>query len=300
MSTPAVSVILPTYNRAPVLARAMRSVLAQTFTDLELIVVDDGSSDHSETVVRSFDDPRVAYIKREHGGSVAVARNTGIGKARAPLIAFQDSDDEWLLDKLERQVSALETAGERTGLICGGYIVLPVRGAAHRVRPTERMQNGDWDASNIFNFQFIAPTWLARRETLELAGGFDESLPNMEDWEFSFRLFLHTRIRVLDEPVLMKHGSADGLNAIKASRIASLKQIIQHHGKLWNEHPRILANLYNKLGHCQCMHGEMVDGRANLRHALRLDSASRKRWLYWLAAWSGRRNYKRLLDFAAN
>lgn len=300
MSTPAVSVILCTYNRAPVLARAIRSVLAQTFDDFELIVVDDGSTDTSEQIVTSFDDPRLIYLKREHAGNVAALRNTGIRAARAPLIAIQDSDDEWLIDKLARQIDVLQNAGPDTGLICGGYLVLPVRGAARRVRPTQRMQSGDWDAGNIFHFSFIAPTWLARRQALEDAGGFDETLPNLEDWEFAFRLFQLTRIRVIDDPVLMKHGSADGLNAIKASRIASLQQIIERHGGLWEQHPHNLASLHNELGRCQCMHGQMAAGRANLYRGLRLDATSPKRWLHWLTSFLGRRAYNRLLHFAAH
>lgn len=300
MSNPEVSVILCTYNRAPVLARAVRSVLAQTFSDLELIVVDDGSTDTSEQIVAGFKDPRVVYLKREHRGNVAALRNAGIRAARAPLIAIQDSDDEWLIDKLERQMDALQSAGPDTGLVCGGYIVLPIRGAARRVRPTLRMQNGDWDAGNIFYFNFIAPTWLARLQTLENAGLFDETLPNLEDWEFAFRLFQSSRIRVIDDPVLMKHGSADGLNAIKASRIVSLQQIIERHGDLWQQHPRNLASLYNELGRCQCMHGQMSAGRANLYRGLSLDAASPKRWLHWLTSFLGRSAYNRLLHFAAH
>src|SRR3989344_1865760 len=98
-----VSVVLPTYNRAHTLERAVRSVLNQTHKDFELIVVDDGSTDNTRDIVVSFADGRIRYIKHESNKGVAEARNTGIGASRASLIAFQDSDDEWLPHKLALQ-----------------------------------------------------------------------------------------------------------------------------------------------------------------------------------------------------
>lgn len=295
MTAPAVSVVLPTYNRAPILGRAIRSVLAQSFRDLELLVVDDGSTDETREVVGSFQDTRVHYLPQAHHGSPAVARNIGMREASAPLVAFQDSDDEWLIDKLARQLSALQAAGSGTGLICGGYIVSPVAADAHYQGADARMQAGDWSPGNILDFRFIAPTWLARRETLLAAGGFDETLPNLEDWEFAFRLFQQTRMVALDSPLLLKHGSDDGLNAVKTSRIASLQMILREHGKLWHRHPRILARLHYQLGRLQCLKGDMRAGRSNLMRAIRLHTVVPKRWLYWGASLLGHRTFVRLI-----
>ena len=105
-----VSVIIPTYNRAHLIKRSAMSVLNQTYSNLELIIVDDGSTDNTEEVVKSIDDNRVIYIKQSNQGACA-ARNNGIDHAKGEFIAFQDSDDVWHVDKLEKQLKCLNETG---------------------------------------------------------------------------------------------------------------------------------------------------------------------------------------------
>ena len=99
--SPRVSVIIPTYNRAHLIGRAIQSVLAQTYQDFEVIVVDDGSTDNTEEVVLNFGSEKMRYIRHGTNRGVAAARNTGIRNARGEYIAFQDSDDEWYPNRLE-------------------------------------------------------------------------------------------------------------------------------------------------------------------------------------------------------
>src|SRR4030043_1337098 len=103
-AAPTVSVIIPTYNRAHLVGRSIRSVLNQTYQDLEVIVVDDGSKDNTAEIVRGITDPRIVFLKHEKNRGVSAARNTGLKAARGKYIAFQDSDDEWLPQKLEKQL----------------------------------------------------------------------------------------------------------------------------------------------------------------------------------------------------
>jgi len=116
---PAVSVVIPLYNKGPYIARALNSVLAQTFQDFEVIVVDDGSTDDGAEVVRGFDDPRIQLIQQENRG-VSAARNRGIEAARAELVAFLDADDEWLPGFL-RTIKRLRQKYPRFGAYVTSY-----------------------------------------------------------------------------------------------------------------------------------------------------------------------------------
>ena len=117
---PVVSAIIPTYNFGRFLGEAIQSVLDQTFTDFELIVVDDGSTDDTREVVGSFNDSRIRYIYQENRGLPA-ARNTGIKASRGEYIAFLDSDDIWLTQNLELKVKSLDSHPD-AGLVCSdGY-----------------------------------------------------------------------------------------------------------------------------------------------------------------------------------
>src|SRR5690242_14976762 len=116
---PSVSVIIPTYNRARFVGEAVASALAQTLPPLEVIVVDDGSTDDTADVVARLNDPRVVYLRQENAGP-ATARNTGVEAARGDLIALLDSDDRWLPRKLELQVPLFEGDG-KIGLVYGGF-----------------------------------------------------------------------------------------------------------------------------------------------------------------------------------
>src|SRR5690625_3525723 len=117
---PTVTVVIPTYNRAHVVHRAIDSVLGQTFADFELIVVDDGSTDGTEAVLSTYTDPRIRYLVQLVNRGVSAARNRGIKEARGEFVAFLDSDDEWFPEKLERQVNRFKRAPDNVGLVyCG-------------------------------------------------------------------------------------------------------------------------------------------------------------------------------------
>jgi len=137
MNYPLVSVVIPSYNRAATIGKAIESVLAQTFADFELIIVDDGSSDGAQldSVLRRFGDPRLRLVRHPVNRGVSAARNTGIDGARGRFVAFLDSDDFWLPAKLEKQVhAALGTADpERCVCLCKTRIVM--QGDWERVRP---------------------------------------------------------------------------------------------------------------------------------------------------------------------
>ena len=118
--SPKVSVIVPTHNRADLIEYSIRSVLAQTYPDFELLVVDNGSTDSTRSVVDGIGDPRIRYIYQENSGGPAGPRNTGIRESRGEYVAFLDSDDLWVPTKLARQVEVLEKR-PAVGLVYGQF-----------------------------------------------------------------------------------------------------------------------------------------------------------------------------------
>ena len=171
---PAVSVVIPLYNKGPHIARALTSVLAQTFQDFEVIVVDDGSTDDGTEVVRGFDDPRIRLIQQENQG-VSAARNRGIEAARAELVAFLDADDEWLPGFLET-VLRLRTLYPDAGLYGTAYEVHFPGSVVQRIHiksEGDRLLSSYFGAlvnfgSNIFNSSSFA----APKEVLIEVGGY--------------------------------------------------------------------------------------------------------------------------------
>src|SRR5919106_1816578 len=118
---PKVSVIIPTYNRVESLPLAIKSVLAQTFQDFEIIVVDDASHDNTPAVIARFNDERIRYIRHDTNKKISASRNTGVLNSRGSYIAFLDDDDEWLSEKLQLEVDLLDNSPLKTGAVYTGF-----------------------------------------------------------------------------------------------------------------------------------------------------------------------------------
>ena len=183
-----VSIIIPAYNRAGFLGEAIHSVLAQTFTDFEVIVVDDGSTDNTSDVVRTFADPRVEYIRQNNQGP-AGARNAGIRASTGECVTFLDSDDTLLPRKLEIQARALD-AHHELGLVASGYEFIDEGGRLLREeRPWIGRASPDLPSILLGG---LAPVHavMVRRAWLDQVGGFDVRFRAAEDMDLWYRLSL--------------------------------------------------------------------------------------------------------------
>jgi glycosyltransferase involved in cell wall biosynthesis len=201
---PLVSVVIPAYNRAAVLGRAIDSVLQQSLGDLEIIVVDDGSSDGTAAQAARCDDPRLRVLRHDTNRGAAAARNTGIRAAAGGVIAFLDSDDEWLPEKLERQVAALQRAPEDVLMSTTGYWMLRERSREIRERTPKNVK--DWGAA-LRSGCVLSPgsTAMIRREAFAIHGLFDEELRRLEDWDWLLRYVAKHDILVVPEPLARIH-----------------------------------------------------------------------------------------------
>lgn len=301
-STPLVSVVLPSYNRAHLLPRAIDSVLAQSYRNLELIVSDDASTDNTATVVSAIRDPRLRYLRCDSNGGAGHARNRGLALARGALLAFQDSDDEWAPHKLERQVEALMTAAADVGMVCCAYRKR-YRGqdAGEKLYlPDAASIAGDCEHVLLGGFHYITPTWLMRRECLDTAGLFDETLPNREDWELIFRVIPRWRIVVLPEILVTKHETAGSLEENHRACITSYTMILERYRERWHRHPSLRAIHYRNMARAHAALDEPRQARSALKMVVRLDPRS---WRDWLSLLLGIKAYtsivrlkNRLLD----
>ncbi|MBW2623476.1 MAG: glycosyltransferase [Deltaproteobacteria bacterium] len=226
--TPMVSVIIPSYNRAGILSRAIDSVLAQTFRNFELIVVDDGSSDETPEVLEGYRD-RLKALTIRHGG-VSAARNRGIKEAGGEFIALLDSDDSWLPEKLAVQTDFF--IRNPSARICQTGEIWHRRGK--RVNPGKRHQKPSGD---IFypslKLCLVSPsTVMIGRDIFDDVGLFDESLPACEDYDLWLRISARFPVYLIDRALTIKTGGhADQLSRIVKSldkyRIKSLLKLLQ-------------------------------------------------------------------------
>ncbi|HUP91360.1 MAG TPA: glycosyltransferase [Solimonas sp.] len=267
---PAISVILPTFNRAATLQRAIDSVLVQSFRDFELIVVDDASTDATPALLGSIGDARLRVLRLPHNRGAAGARNQGIRAASGGWVAFQDSDDVWLPAKLEQQYALAAQAPTEVGLVLGGYTVHTADGHLH-IRPAATLGGADPRPDLLDGWPIITPTWLVRRDVLLAVGGFDETYPCLEDWDLVFRLSDACRIRAVPGPLLVKHGSLDSVCADPYRMQRALQRILETHLHRWHGQPQRLARRLAHLGVLQFRTGQRGRARSTLARALRTD-----------------------------
>jgi len=198
-SAPAISVVVPAHNAADTVGETIESALRQTMGDLEVIVVDDGSSDDTGARVEAIADPRLRLVRQENGGAAA-ARNAGIRQARGEWVAFLDADDVWLPHKLEVQLAVLEANPGVSAVQSGAYFV------DDRLRPLEvrRCFQPDDSLLTFLRFQNLpnaASTWVIQRGALERFGMFDASLAILEDWDISIKAARHCDPISIEEPL---------------------------------------------------------------------------------------------------
>lgn len=181
---PTVSIILPTYNRVGSVQAAIHSVLAQTYIDYELIVVDDGSTDETASHVREIADPRLIYVLHPQNKGAAAARNTGMRMARGDYIAFLDSDDTWHPQKLEVQVEFLKNSPDQVGGCVTSYrLVFEDHSVIREIAMEPSFYEQSLKGCNLSP----GSTLLFKKECLDKVGFQNETLKRFEDWEWQIR-----------------------------------------------------------------------------------------------------------------
>jgi glycosyltransferase involved in cell wall biosynthesis len=282
---PTVSVVIPAYNRAASIRGAIESVLRQTWQDFELLIVDDGSTDGTLQAAAQIADPRIRLIENPRNMGAAGARNTGIAEARGAWVAFQDSDDEWLPEKLAKQMARLEADHRYVGAYCG---LLTLGGLdAHA---GERLQlryvpdpgitpvDGDILVPLLRANMISTQTLVVRRDIILALGRFDEDTTPIEDWDFVLRLVCRGPIAFVDEPLVHQRFSTNSITRNMARRLTSRIRLVEKNLVLFERHPGLLARQYQIIANGYTAAGDLGQARRYLARARRLDAANPRIW----------------------
>lgn len=239
---PAISIILPTYKRAHVLGRAIRSILNQTFQDFELIIIDDNSKDGTEEIVRGFNSEKIKYVCQAVKTSPAAARNNGVRLAQGRYVAFLDSDDEWMPDKLTRQFTELEKTPSEVGVIYSRCCLI-TNNIKTYVPPTWVNPKEGKIFCSLLKMSFVyLQSALVKRECFTRVGLFDENFRVAEDYDLFLRLSKIYHFRYIDEPLVIIYPQTDSISRNQNAHLASTRRLLEKYLEDIKPDKRLLAH----------------------------------------------------------
>jgi glycosyltransferase involved in cell wall biosynthesis len=235
-AAPKVSIVMPSYNRARFIGEAIESVLAQRYEDWELLIIDDGSTDNTATVVESYlkRDRRIAYIVQEQNRGIAYTRNNGVAQSRGCYIAMLDSDDAWASpEKLGLQVAALD-ADPGLGIIGTWQVVVDEKGVATGDRVTFPQSDADIRAMEIHQNVLSQSSVVFRKEAFEKAGGYDACFSVNDDHDLWLKIGRSYRFAILPRYDLRYRRHPGNITSTR--RVAAAKEeleILKRHRRFY-------------------------------------------------------------------
>jgi glycosyltransferase involved in cell wall biosynthesis len=275
---PNVSVIIPTYNRAEFVRAAINSVLRQTFQSFEVIVVDNGSTDHTKDIVQEFTDSRIKYLRIGVNNGVSPARNLGILHSSGKYVAFLDDDDEWLPEKLQLQVSVMENSPPAVGGVYTGlYKVERSSGSLiEQIKPSKR--GNLFDELCIENCIGTASTVLLRKECVTKAGLFDENIVVGEEYDLWIRISREFNFECIDKPLVnyslhMNNATMNYMNSATidySDVISGFEAQNKKYGSWFASNSKAYSERFLSLGVLYCYTGNTTKGREAFLKAIKL------------------------------
>ncbi len=262
-----VSIIIPTYNRANLIAESIHSVLQQTYTDFELLIIDDGSDDNTEEIITSLKDDRIKYFKKPHSGHTSILKNFALSIAKGELIGFNDSDDVWKKDKLLQQVELMH-ANSSAGFCMSD--VTTFRNDIVLIPRSYQLQN-TIVCENIFtklkNGKMLVynPTLLIRRECFDKVGLFNEKMLS-GDYQFNMRLSYFYKAAIIYDTLVLRRAHDSNMSELMpfenyAEYIETYDYLYQHKMVSLFDVCKAKSNAFLKIG-------KIYSSRGNKRKAI--------------------------------
>jgi len=291
---PEVSVVIPTYNRAHLISRAIQSVLSQSYQNLEIVIVDDGSIDNTEEVIKSFKDGRIVYIRHDKNKGASAARNTGIKASKGKYIAFQDSDDEWFPDKLELQVKAFNTSSSKVGVVyCGFY---RIEADKKIYIPGDNVAQKEGDIHNeLLKGNFVGtPAVLVKKECFKNVKYFNENMPALEDWELWIEFSKHYLFKYINKPLLNSYSTPNSVNLNSKNLLKAREIVLSTHLNDFNKNKNILSDHYFGIAVDYYSNGDLETGKHYLINSVKTNPFNVKAVSRLLVLLSGQRTFLKL------
>jgi glycosyltransferase involved in cell wall biosynthesis len=288
-SGPIASIVIPTYNRAELLLRAVASVQRQTLDAWELLVVDDASTDETNVRIEALDDPRIQYVSRAVNGGVAAAQNSGLDRAESRYVLFLHSDDELMPECLSRLTTALERSAPAIGGVEAGLEIVE-RGITVRRRPY--LEAADDRALLGFQSGVHISTLLLRRE-VAAAVRFDEALRGVEDRDFCVRLLRTANLGFEPQPLVRIHRDDGGLTAQPKGPIYE-HLLAKYHDDIVTS-PAMHGSWWFGIARAYERSGDLTRARAAMQRAARVQPRRIRRWPLLAASYLGDRAFSSAL-----
>ncbi len=260
MNMPTVSVIIPTYNRAHVLGRSIQSVLNQTFQDFELIIVDDGSTDDTESLLNRFSSKKIKYVRHQGNRGRSVTRNTGIRLAKGDYIAFLDDDDEWMPEKLDKQMKIIGTAPPEVGVVFTKFKQYDRFGNYVPQRKLPKKEGNIF--KQLLGEYFIGlQTILVKKECFDKAGLFSERILYAQDWDLLLRISQHYQFLYIDEPLAIVHEQPEGRSLKHKRHLVDIQRMLKMYFPQIKRDRKVLARYYYQIAHLSYILGRIGHAR---------------------------------------
>lgn len=265
---PTVSIIIPSYNYGRFIGRALNSVLSQSYQDYEIIIVDDASTDDTKDVVGKYNDPRIRYIVHPVNCGPSKARNTGIEASKGRYIAFLDSDDIWMPEKIESQIGLFQNGPDNLGVVYTNMKVCDETTSktfsTHFFAYRGKVLQSLLEVNHVGNSGVMI-----KKECFAKAGLFDVSMRLCEDWDMWIRVACFDQFDCIEQPLFTLFTHSSNSSANLKQMISGRETLLQKHAALYRRYPKIHSLQYYILG-IQCFReGLMARGRKHFLRALK-------------------------------
>jgi len=276
---PFITVIIPTYKRNIFLERAVKSVLDQTYKNLEIIIIDDDPNSEIFNQISLLKNSSIHYVKNTKNIGASGSRNNGVKYSNGDFLAFLDDDDEWLPQKLEKQISMIMQSDDCGVIYCGYDLMV---GNEILKRKNTYHKNNNFHEITLHKCPIGSPTPLIKKELFLQIGGYDVRLPSCQDWDLWIRLSKICKFVALNETLAIYRIHGNQISADIEKKILGREAIINKYYNEITKHPYIASWHYRRLGSLYSLINNTQMAKIFFRKSLRYDKFNFGSWLHLL------------------